>query len=65
MRLKPFATQIEAFLPGTDNIATFAGPIIYAATWDDAVLYCEFNGLGYCEVIGELVLHEDFNICLN
>ncbi|MEN6569005.1 MAG: hypothetical protein ABFC18_03230 [Rikenellaceae bacterium] len=45
-------TEIQANDPITGEIQIWAGPEIEANTEQQAIDYCNSNGLGYCKVIG-------------
>lgn len=45
-----FATTIKAVDPQTNELLTWSGPVIEARTWNQAIQYCQENGLGYCKV---------------
>lgn len=53
--MKQYVTQIKAIEPSTWEMKTWAGPNVPGISFADAETYCQNNGLGYCEVIGELV----------
>lgn len=48
-----FTTSIEAINPHTGQLDLYEGPVIEAASWDQAQLICDTHGLGYCRVDGE------------
>ena len=50
-----YVTQIKAIDPADGEMKTWIGPNVPGISWADAEFYCETNGLGYCEVIGQLV----------
>lgn len=52
---KLFATQIRAVDPADGELKTWAGPYIEAYSHADADLIRNKEGLGYCEVVGEVV----------
>lgn len=57
--MKVFVTQIDA-VDSTDGVLKgWFGPQVLAESQKDAEVYCQNNGLGYCKVIGELVLQEE------
>lgn len=51
---RTFLTQIIAVSPVTGVITHYAGPMIESISFDMARDYCNRNGLGYCNVIGEV-----------
>ena len=53
--MKIFSTEIKAICPIRKTMKTWVGPNIEAETIELADKFCQENGLGYCEVIGELV----------
>lgn len=53
--MKTYVTQIRAIDPTSKEMKTWAGPNVTGISFADARAYCQNNGLGYCEVIGELV----------
>lgn len=53
MRL--WVTKIRAVDPISGDLLTWAGPNVPGISWADAADYCQKNGLGYCEVEGELI----------
>lgn len=54
--MKLWVTEIRAIKPGTeDDLRRYGGPNVPGISAKDAQDYCERNGLGYCEVLGELV----------
>ena len=64
-----FLTSILAISPLDGELTEFAGPDIEADSFDEAIEYCQENGLGYCKVEGELIEEvndiPDFEINLN
>lgn len=48
--MKKWITEIRAISPATEELGTFSGPSIEAASKQEAIEYCENNGLGYCRV---------------
>ena len=54
--MKHWSTEIKAKSPINGQMSTYAGPDIKAPTLELAQEYCEKNGLGYCWVIGELIM---------
>jgi len=53
--MKNFSTIIYAINPLTNKMAKFSGPYIEAETEEEAFMYCQNNGLGYCHIDGELI----------
>ena len=53
--MKIFATTIKAVNPFTGDICEYAGPNVEALSEGMANEYLQLNGLGYCEVQGEIV----------
>ena len=53
--MRYWTTHIKAIDPADGQLKTWFGPNVPGITYEDAELYCEQNGLGYCKVIGELV----------
>jgi hypothetical protein len=53
--VKIWVTQIRAIDPEDGEMKLWAGPDIEAETYEAACAFVQSNGLGYCEVIGELV----------
>ncbi len=53
--MKLYTTKIKAICPKDGELKTYAGPNVPGITFNDARQYCERNGLGYCEVDGELI----------
>lgn len=53
--MKTYITQIRAIDPKDGELKTYAGPHVPAISFGFAEEYCQHNGLGYCEVIGELI----------
>ena len=58
---KIYVTLINAVDPKTGLLCHWVGPDIEAESFDDAVKYCQENGLGYCRVDGEKVGEMDFD----
>jgi len=55
--MKTFTTYIHALVDG--EIRLFEGPPAYGNNDAEAKMYCQRNGLGYCE-IGEEIVEERF-----
>jgi len=49
-----WCTTIRAINPNTGELSTFEGPEIEAPTSKLAHEYCQNNGLGYCQVTGDM-----------
>lgn len=59
--MKKFVTIIHAIDPKTGELCKWIGPTIEAASFYDAERYCNENGLGYCEVDGEMLGEEEWD----
>ncbi|PPK98942.1 hypothetical protein [Parapedobacter indicus] len=57
--MKKWATEIMAVDPINGKLKTYGGPHIDAPTWEEATLFCQTNGLGYCKVVGQLIAEVD------
>ncbi len=57
--MKLYTTKIKAL--ANNELKTFSGPYVPGISFQDAQNYCERNGLGYCEVDGELIAEVDYN----
>lgn len=53
--MKTWCTEILARDPLTGEFKRWCGPNINGISMEDATNYCQQNGLGFCEVVGELV----------
>lgn len=53
--MKKWATEIKAIDPKTGELKKWCGIEVPGINLEDAELYCQNNGLGYCKVIGELI----------
>lgn len=53
--MRMWCTQIKAIDPITGEMATWCGPNVPGINLEDAINYCQLNGLGYCEILGELM----------
>jgi len=53
--MKKWVTEIKAIDPMTNEPKKWMGPYITAPTMEDAIEYCQKNGLGYCKVTGQLI----------
>lgn len=47
-----YTTLIKAIDPQTGELVTWNGPVVPGYSYEDAEMYCQTNGLGYCEVDG-------------
>lgn len=52
--LESFFTEITAINPMTGKLVKFVGPKVLAKNFEEAQIYCNNNGLGYCEVVARL-----------
>ena len=57
-----FETQITAIDPQDGELKTWSGPGILANSIEDAQEYCQNNGLGYLNVIEEIIGEISFSI---
>ena len=57
-----YVTKIIAVNPKDGKMYEWIGPYIDAESFSDAEIYCEKNGLGYCEIIGEYISEIDENL---
>lgn len=53
--MKLWVTQLKAIDPRCGQLKTYAGPEVPGITLQHANLYCQENGFGYLEILGELV----------
>lgn len=53
--MKLFTTTIRAVDPSDGELKVWMGPNVPGISFKDARYYCDENGLGYCEILGELV----------
>jgi len=53
--MKLFTTTIQAIDPSDGELKLWGGPNVPGISFKDARFYCDNNGLGYCEILGELV----------
>lgn len=53
---KIWLTEVKAKSPIDGSMRRYLGPHVVGETLEDAQQYCEENELGYCWVIGELVM---------
>ena len=54
--MKLWTTTIRAINPITEELTSWCGPHVPGINEIDAKRYCQENGLGYCEVDGELIM---------
>jgi len=54
--MKKWLTEIIANDAKTGVQKKWAGPVVNAINLQDAEYYCQNNGLGYCRIIGELIV---------
>lgn len=59
---RTYTTLINAVDPKTGLLCHWVGPDIEADSLEDAVRYCQENGLGYCRVDGEKMGEVDFDV---
>ena len=52
--MKIYITKIKAIDPKNGEMCTWTGPRVKGISFADAQKYCDENGLGYCEIGGEL-----------
>lgn len=62
---KTYTTTIHAEDPITGEMFHWNGPIVPGYSFDDAQMYCQVNGLGYCKVDGEYTGEQQFIDNLN
>ena len=53
--MKLFTTTIKAIDPSDGELKLWGGPNVPGISFKDARQYCDENGLGYCDILGELV----------
>jgi hypothetical protein len=53
--LNLYTTEIKAIDPLDGELKTWGGPNVPGISFADARWYCDNNGLGYCEIKGQLV----------
>ncbi|MDO6389051.1 hypothetical protein Q4E40_02845 [Pontibacter sp. BT731] len=55
--MKQWVTEIMALDPTAPErgLVKYGGPEVPGNTQEEAEVYCQENGLGYCKVIGELI----------
>ena len=53
--MKLWVTNIRAIDPRDGELKNWGGPHVPGITHKHAEQYCQDNGLGFCEVLGELV----------
>lgn len=49
-----WVTEIKAIDPNDGVLKSWCGPNVPGINHEDAVRFCQNDGLGYCRVIGEL-----------
>lgn len=52
--MRMWATLIKAVDPTDGTVKQWHGPNVPGINLEDAEIYCQQNGLGYCEILGEL-----------
>jgi hypothetical protein len=52
-------TEIQAVDPETGVLCKWSGPRVEADTKHEAYNYLQTNGLGYCRVLGKLIVDID------
>lgn len=57
--MKQYVTEIKAVNPKTGKLTNYMGPYVLGISFEDAERYCQLNGLGYCDVTGELISEID------
>jgi hypothetical protein len=62
--MKKFTTEIRAIDPNDGELKVWQGPNIEALNWQEAEMYCQNNGLGYCKVVGEFVEEIGWEVAL-
>lgn len=50
--MNQYTTTIRAIDQHTGDLVTWNGPVVPGRNFDDAEMYCQANGLGYCKVDG-------------
>ncbi len=60
--VKTFTTEIEAIDPIDGVLKTWSGQNIEAGSIDEAIDFCQNNGLGYLKITDELVAEIPFHI---
>jgi len=48
-----YLTEIRAVDPEDGEVKSWAGPRIWADSQEQAMEYCQRNGLGFCFILGE------------
>lgn len=51
-----YLTEVTSECPVTGELKTYRGPNAYGISFADAREYCDRNGMGYCRIVGEIVL---------
>ena len=57
--MKQWLTEIIAICPITNKLKKWAGPKVPGFTQNDAQIFCNNNGFGYCRVIGQEIENDD------
>jgi hypothetical protein len=53
--MKQWCTEIKAIDPIDGEMKKWCGPNVPGISQKDAERYCQINGLGYCNIVGELI----------
>ncbi|ARK09025.1 hypothetical protein A6C57_01130 [Fibrella sp. ES10-3-2-2] len=53
--MKQWLTQIKAVDPQTGDLVEWLGPYVPGETSKLAAHYCNENGMGYCQIVGQVV----------
>ena len=59
-----WTTEIQATDPIDNELKLWQGPNIPGESIEDAIEYCNENGLGYCKVAGKLIGEIGWNSAL-
>lgn len=59
--MKLWTTEIQAIDPVDGKMKPWHGPHIPGEDYQDALLYCKKNELGYCKVTGELISETSYS----
>ena len=60
--MKQWVTEIKAIRPQDGELIVYCGPEVPGETHEDAKAYCQENGLGYCNVLGELIAEVPYEL---
>jgi hypothetical protein len=60
--MKKWLTYIKAVNPQNGELCLWVGPLAIGETIQDAQKWCNNNGFGYCQVVGEFVAEIDYNL---